>query len=402
MPFLQRDGARLFWRLDGDPARPVLTLLNSLGTDHTLWEPVMPALLRRFRILRMDKPGHGASEARAGDYTIDQLGQDVLAVLDAAGVERTHLCGVSIGGMLSMWLAANAPQRVDRAVLSNTSAKVLSEGFADRIAAVRKSGMAGIADTVLGRFFTPRFVARADERYHSIRTTLLQVDPDGYAGCCAALRDMDLRPALGAIRAPVLVITGSGDQSTPPAMGEAIVAAIPGARHVELPLAHIPHVEVPARFVDLVVRFCEGEGLRDTPDASWPLRSAPIAEQARYERGIERRSQALGHDYVKARLQGATPVTATFQEFITRYAWGEVWTRPIFDDRTRRLAVLAITCALGRWEEFDLHLRAGLENELEVAEVEELLLQCAVYAGVPAANTAFQHLNARLNANAKA
>lgn len=401
MPFLQRDGARLFWRLDGDPARPVLTLLNSLGTDHTLWEPVMPVLLRRFRVLRMDKPGHGSSDARAGDYTIDQLGEDVLAVLDAAGIERTHLCGVSIGGMLSMWVAAKAPQRVDRIVLSNTSAKVLSEGFADRIAKVREGGMASVADMVLGRFFTPRFVARANERFHSVRTTLLQIDPAGYVGCCAALRDMDLRPLLGSIKAPALVITGRDDYSTPPAMGQALVAAIAGARHAELPVAHISHVETPARFADLVVRFCEGEPLRDTPDENWPLRNAPLDEGTRYERGLQRRRQVLGSDYVDSRLKSLAPLNTGFQDLITRYAWGEIWTRPIFDDRTRRLLVMAITCGLGRWEEFDLHLRAGLEAELEPAEIEELLLLCAIYAGVPAANTAFQHVLKRINDNDK-
>lgn len=261
MPFVHREGARLYWRIDGHPDRPPLVLLNSLGTDHSLWDPVMPGLLRRFRVLRLDKPGHGASEARPGDYSIEQLGRDVLAAMDAAGAARAHLCGVSIGGMIAMWLAANAPQRVDRLVLSNTSAKLASEGFVERIRLVRSGGLAAIADTVLGRFFTAGFVARADERYHSVRTVLLQVDPEGYIGCCAALRDMDLRPLLPGITAPTLVITCRDDPSTPAAMGEAIATAIPGAQRVELSFAHIPFVEIPQRFVELAGGFCEAAGM---------------------------------------------------------------------------------------------------------------------------------------------
>lgn len=255
MPFVHREGARLYWRIDGHPDRPPLLLLNSLGTDHSLWEPVMPGLLERFRVLRTDKPGHGASDARAGDYSIAQLGGDALAVMDAAGIGRAHLCGVSIGGMIGMWVAAHAPGRIDRLVLSNTSAKLAPEGFVERIRLIRQGGIAAIADTVLGRFFTPGFVARADAHYHSVRTTLLQVDPVGYAGCCAALRDMDLRPLLPRIAAPALVITCRDDASTPAAMGEAIAAAIPGARHVQWELAHIPFVEAPQRYAELLAGF---------------------------------------------------------------------------------------------------------------------------------------------------
>ncbi len=255
MPFIHREGARIYWRIDGRPDHPALLLLNSLGTDHALWDPVMPGLLRDFRVLRFDKPGHGASDARPGDYSIAQLGGDALAVLDAAGVARAHLAGVSIGGMIAMWVAANAPQRVDRLVLSNTSAKTAPEGFAERIRLVSAHGLSAVADTALGRFFTPAFVARGDPCYHSVRTTMLQVDPVGYVGCCAALRDMDLRPLLARIAAPTLVITCRDDASTPAAAGEAIAQAIPGACHRQFELAHIPFVEAPDAWVDAVRSF---------------------------------------------------------------------------------------------------------------------------------------------------
>jgi 3-oxoadipate enol-lactonase / 4-carboxymuconolactone decarboxylase len=399
MPFIERDGARIHWRLDGHPGRPALVLVNSLGTDQSLWDPVMPGLLRRFQVLRLDKRGHGASQASPGDYTIELLAGDVLTAMDAAGIDQADYCGVSIGGMIGLWLAAHAPKRFRRFVLSNTSAKMVSAAFADRIAAVRAGGMASIADAVMGRFFTQGFVTRADERFHSVRRALLQVDPAGYIGCCAAIRDMDLRPALAQITAPVLVISCPGDLSTPPAMGEEIVAGVRNARHVQLPLAHVPHVEAPSRFTDLVARFCSDEPLadsRDPADPRWPLAQAPIGEAERFERGLARRREALGTDYVDARLRSLNPLNTGFQQMITRYAWGEIWTRPIFDDRTRRLIVLAATIASRSWEEFDLHLRAGLCNELETADLEELLLQCAIYCGVPAANTAHHRAQAVL------
>ncbi len=257
MPLIERDGVRLHWRLDGHPDRPALVLANSLGTDMALWQPVLPALLRHFLVLRLDKRGHGASQANPGDYSIELLARDVLAAMDAAGVARAHFCGVSIGGMIGQWLAANAGERFERFVLSNTAAKTAPEGFVDRIAKIREGGMAAIADTVLGRFFTPAFVARADENFHTVRRTLLQVDPVGYIGCCAAIRDMDLRPGLQRIDAPVLVVTGRDDQSLPPAMGEAVAAGIRDAQVVELPFAHIPHFEAPERFVELLVGFCQ-------------------------------------------------------------------------------------------------------------------------------------------------
>ncbi|MFA7666939.1 MAG: alpha/beta fold hydrolase, partial [Burkholderiaceae bacterium] len=211
MPVLEHRGARLHWRLDGHPERPALVLVSSLGTDQSLWDPLMPGLLRRFQVLRVDKRGHGLSAASPGDYTIALLAGDVLAAMDAAGIARAHFCGVSIGGMIGLWLAANAAERFERFVLSNTTAKTAPEGFADRIAQVREGGMARVADTALSRFFTAGFVTRADERFHTVRRSLLQTDPAGYIGCCAAIRDMDLRPELARITAPVLVVTCPGD-----------------------------------------------------------------------------------------------------------------------------------------------------------------------------------------------
>lgn len=403
MPFVTHAGARLYWRSDGDPSLPPLVLVNSLGTDHALWDPVLPRLAEHFRVIRMDKRGHGASDAPPGEYTIEGLARDVLAVADAAGVPVFDYCGISIGGMIGQWLGIHAGHRLRRLVLCNTSGRIDPAPQVDRIAKVKAGGMAAVVDLVLGRFFTERFRERGTAHLHSVRSTLLALDPVGYAGCCAAVRDHDLLARLPQVAVPTTVVVGRHDVSTPPAMGEAIAAAIPGARLVRLDCAHITHSEDPSAFLAMLFDALEpqrGEGLPEPgahpASGALPAGAAPVSGvgadatvAAQYARGIARRKQALGEAYVNARIEGATPLTADFQRMMTRWAWHDVWTRPVFDDRTRRLIVLATTAALSRWEEYRLHLKAGLERELSPTDVKELLQQSAIYAGVPAANTGF-------------
>ncbi|HEY4375245.1 MAG TPA: 3-oxoadipate enol-lactonase [Burkholderiales bacterium] len=378
MPFVNIDGVRLYWRADGRGDRPALLLGNSLGTDHALWDAIMPNLIERFRVIRYDMRGHGASDAPAGEYTIERLGRDALAVADAAGAKQFSWAGVSLGGMVGMWLGTNAPERVTRLVLSNTGAKLDASGWAARIELVKKQGMGGLVDAVMQRFFTARYVERGDARFATVRSTFLTLDGGGYIGCCAAIRDMDQSASIKRITAPTLVITGSEDQATPAALGEAVAAAIPGARVASLPVAHIPHLEAPRQFCDVAMSFLLGL-------------DAPISEQQRYEMGLERRKEVLGRKYVEERLRQVNSFNTEFQNFITRYAWGELWTRTAFDDRTRRLLVLGMTAALGRWEEFRLHIRAGLEAELTTQDIKELLMEASIYCGVPVGNTGFHH-----------
>ena len=382
MSFVDSSGARLYWRSDGRPQAPVLLLGNSLGADHALWNPVLPALTRHFRVVRFDKRGHGASDASPGDYTIEMLAKDALAVADAAGASRFSYLGISIGGMIGQWLGTNAADRLERLVLANTSAKMPGDVWADRIAAVRSGGPAALVEATLQRWFTAAFLARDSAEVATVRSTFCATSAAGYIGCCGAIRDMDLRASAARIRVPTLVVTGVQDSSTPKAAGEELARSIPGATLIELPFAHMPIVEAPGRFQQAVLPFLLGACVE--------------TEAKRFEVGLARRKAALGNDYVEARLAQATEFNRGFQELITRYAWGEVWTRHALDDRTRRMLVLAITSALGRWEEFDLHLRAGLEAELTADDVKEALLVVTIYAGVPAANTAFQRAAKRL------
>jgi 3-oxoadipate enol-lactonase len=216
----------------GPPGAPVLVLGNSLGTTRELWEPQLSALSSRFRVLRYEHRGHGGSPAPPGPYTIAGLGGDVLALLDEYEIGTACYCGVSLGGMLGMWLAANAPGRIAALALCCTSPWLQPvQLWRDRAAAVRSGGMASISRQVVGRWFTPGYQAAHPDTVAGFVTTFERdVVPEGYAGCCDAIGAMDLRPLLPAVTAPTLVLAGAEDPATPPWHGATIASAIPGAR----------------------------------------------------------------------------------------------------------------------------------------------------------------------------
>jgi 3-oxoadipate enol-lactonase / 4-carboxymuconolactone decarboxylase len=374
VPFAEINNTRLFYRLEGRGDLPLLVLSHSLGCDHSMWDPQMPDLLNHFQVLRYDTRGHGASAVPPGDYTLDQLGQDALGLADKLGLTRFAFCGLSMGGAIGQWLAINAPQHLTSLVLANTSPKFGTQDTWDaRRKAVSEGGMQAIVDMVMQRFFSPDRQTAALAQ--STRTVLLGTDPKGYAACCAALRDADTQAALSKITIPTLVIGSDKDPSTPwEAHGAILARDIPGAKALRLQTAHLSNLEQPRTFTTAVLDFLLAEKANADP----------------LEAGMKVRRQVLGDEHVDRSLKNATDFTHDFQELITRYAWGALWTRQGLDHRTRRLLVLSVTAALGRWEEFRLHLRAGLAHDLEVCDVKETLLQVAVYAGVPAANTAFQ------------
>jgi 3-oxoadipate enol-lactonase len=236
-------------RMDGPAGAAVVVLSNSLGTDLAMWEPQLPVLTRRFSVLRYDARGHGGSSVTPGPYTVAQLGQDVLGLLDALNIRRAHFCGLSLGGMTGIWLALNAPERIDRLILANTAPKIgTPEMWNTRIENVRKSGLEAVADALMERWFSAAFRARAPAAVARMRTMLMATPPEGYVAACAAVRDMDQRAAIGAIRSPTLVITGTHDLTTPPAEAHKMEEAIRDSRYVELDAAHISNVEAPERF----------------------------------------------------------------------------------------------------------------------------------------------------------
>ena len=227
-----------------------MILIHSLGTDSTMWAGQIAAFSGRRRVVAIDLPGHGGSTAAGGDYRLEDLGQDILTVADAVGLDRFDLCGISVGGLISLWLAVNAPERVVTLVASNTAARVgTAEKWAERIAAVAEVGLAGILPTVVPGFVTRDFPARHPEAYRSIETTFAAVDPVGYAGCCAALRDTDLADDVAAIACPTLVVAGDQDRSTPPPESEFLHGRIAGSRlEVIRGAAHLANLDQPEVF----------------------------------------------------------------------------------------------------------------------------------------------------------
>lgn len=260
MPFAASQEARIHWKLEGEDGASGLVLLNSIGTDMDLWEPLIPALRARFAVLRIDTRGHGASDAPEEDYTMRQLADDVFAVMDCAGLTTAAVAGVSLGGMIAMDMALARPERVDAAALVCTSATMDRAAWQSRVDTVRSEGMAAIADLAMGRFLSPGFAAANLGLAATIRRQLLTMDPAGYAGCAAAIRDMTLVDAIKDIVCPVLVVTGDTDTSTPWAgHGEHLIARIPGALHRALPCAHLAPIEAPEALVGAMLAFLDTE-----------------------------------------------------------------------------------------------------------------------------------------------
>ncbi|HEV7776855.1 MAG TPA: 3-oxoadipate enol-lactonase [Luteibacter sp.] len=252
------DGARIGYRLDGVTEKPVLILANSIGTTFHMWDAQIEGLSKHFRVLRYDFRGHGASSVPVGAYSLDRLGRDVIELLDALQIERGHFLGLSLGGFVGQWLAIHAPERIDRLVLSNTSAYLgPPEVFAGRIAAVlRAPDMSETAETFLANWFPAAMLAK-DPVVETFRAMLLATDRHGLAGLFAAIRDMDLRRTISLISRPTLVIAGQHDTVTALSHSELIAATVPNARLVILPAVHLSNVEYPAEFLDAVLGFLQ-------------------------------------------------------------------------------------------------------------------------------------------------
>jgi 3-oxoadipate enol-lactonase len=238
----------------GPEDAPLLVLSNSLGSTPAMWDAQAPALAERMRVVRYDHRGHGRSPVPPGPYELADLGGDALALLDRLGAERVRWCGLSLGGMVGMWLAINAPERIERLVLCCTSARLGPPSmWSERAATVRAEGVEAIADAGIGRWLTPGFIEREPEATARVRAMLVSTPADGYANCCAAIEHMDLVDQLNGVRAPTLVIAADQDPATPPVHGELIAARVPGA-HFELVTgaAHLATIEQPAAMTELI------------------------------------------------------------------------------------------------------------------------------------------------------
>jgi 3-oxoadipate enol-lactonase len=252
------DNIRLNVATEGLGDGPTLLMMHSIGCDLTLWDPQLEALAGHFRIVRFDARGHGGSDAPKGDYTLDRLARDALSVLDAVGAESAYLCGLSLGGVTAQWLALHAAPRVNGIVIANTATRIgTAEAWQARGDMAIAEGMQALAPIAITRFFSEGFLAYSPEVADIFRQRLLTTAPEGYAGCCAVLRDTDFTGELGAIAVPTIVIGGTLDVPTPLSQAEELAQAIPDARLVALEAGHLSNVEQPAGFAAAIRRILE-------------------------------------------------------------------------------------------------------------------------------------------------
>lgn len=350
---------------------PPVLMLHSIGTNLHLFDPQAAAVARNRRVIRMDLRGHGLSGVTQGAYFMSLLARDALALLDALGVKRAHVAGVSIGGRIAQQMAAEAPDRVASLALIDTAAEFPPpDAWQQRIGVVESAGMQGLVDMVMPRWVVDPSLASS----HGLRRMLLATDPAGYAGCAAALRDARAADLAGRIACPTTVMVGDRDIATPPAMAEALRDMIPGAKLVVIPeAAHLPNFEQAQAVTTALLDHLDG-----------------LLPPHGMEGGLAVRRATLGEAHVARSMANATPLDAAFQDWITANIWGRVWTRHGLTRHQRSMLVLAVTAAMGKAEEFELHLRGSRNTGVTNDEIAELLLQVGAYAGAPAANSAIK------------
>ncbi|NRQ40151.1 4-carboxymuconolactone decarboxylase [Nonomuraea sp. NN258] len=353
----------LHHRLDGPAHGEPLVLGPSLGTSTRLWEPQLAALARTFRVIRYDLPGHGDRPDAAGaghPVTVDDLAAQVLELADHLGLDGFHYAGVSIGGAIGATLAVGHPGRIRSLALICSSARFGEPSmWRERAELVRSEGTGPLLAGTARRWFS-------GPPHQPLLDDLKSADPAAYAACCDALATYDLRGRLAEITAPTLVVAGRDDPATPPAHARELADGIGDATLVEIPgAAHLAGVDQPGRVTAALLAH-----LPSTP-------------------GMRVRREVLGDAHVDRAIARTTGFTRDFQDLITRYAWGEIWTRPGLDRRTRSCVTLTALVARGHLDELAMHVRAALRNGLTPDEIGEVLLQSAIYCGVPAANAAF-------------
>jgi 3-oxoadipate enol-lactonase len=250
------DGARIAFDLLGDSDAMPIVLVHSLGCDHQMWDHQLGELARTHRVVALDLRGHGKSDAPDADYTLDRLGNDVIEVADGLGIDSFDYCGLSVGGLIGLWLGLNAGARVRSLTLCNTGAKISEiERWNERIEVARTRGMEPLVDAVIDRWFTPEFVDDQPQVVEQYRFRLLETDPKGYAGCCAAIRGADLRHDVHAIATRTLIVAGTRDVATPPELSELLANQITGSTLTLLEAGHLSNLEQPEAFTDALTHF---------------------------------------------------------------------------------------------------------------------------------------------------
>jgi 3-oxoadipate enol-lactonase/4-carboxymuconolactone decarboxylase len=377
-------------QLSNPSAGPLLLLGNSIGTSGTaLWSASAGFLGERFHVVAWDLPGHGRNTNPVSDgFSMAELAAGVMAFADRVLTDRgepggrLYYAGDSLGGVVGLQALLDAPDRILAAVLLCTGAKIGdAAGWWERAARVRASGTTVLVNQSVERWFAPGFLEREPQVASQLLDSLRAADAEAYALACEALADFDVRSRLGEVAVPVLAVAGAEDFATPP---ELLTEIANGVQRGELQIldgvAHLAPAEVPEEVAKLIMAHFDAQG--------------PLAD--RHAAGMRVRREVLGDDHVDRATAATTDFTRDFQQLITEYAWGTIWTRPGLDRRSRSMITLTALVARGHHEELAMHVRAARRNGLSVDEIKEVLLQTAIYCGVPDANTAFRIAQAAL------
>ncbi|MCP9761561.1 3-oxoadipate enol-lactonase [Lacihabitans soyangensis] len=360
------------FKIQGTPNSPVLIFSNSLGSEMMMWDELIPYLLPYFRIVQYDTRGHGSSKNSIGleGYSIEQLGRDVIDLMDELQIGKAYFCGLSMGGLIGQYLGINHPNRFKKIVLSNTGAKIGNdERWNGRIETIGKNGMQAIVDDTIERWFTEEFRSQKPEKVAETKAMFLRSDIVGYSNCCCAIRDADFRNQLQNMNVETLVITGDEDPVTNIEQAEFLVSKIPKSRLKVLHARHLAATELPKEYARVLIDFFVGEST--------------------FDKGMHVRRSVLGDAHVDKANSKINDFNADFQSFITNYAWGEIWTRPGLSKHNKSLITMAMLIALNRPAEFKMHVKAAFNNGVTVDEIKEVIMQSALYCGLPAANDAF-------------
>lgn len=358
------------FKLQGTPNSPVLILSNSLGADLHMWDDLVPYLLPYFRVLQYDTRGLGLSEVTTDPYTVDLLGNDVIELMDQLNIYEACFCGLSMGGLIGQWLALNKPDRIKKIILSNTATKIGDDArWNTRIETISSQGMNSIADEMMERWFTPSFRQINSERVNAIRQSFVMSDPTGYCNCCTAIRDADFTNQISSILLPALIITGDEDPVTTVDHARYLNEGIQNSKLIVFPAKHLSATELPQVYAEAMIDFLVGPSL--------------------FDQGMHIRRTVLGDAHVDRAQATINGFNGDFQDFISKYAWGEIWSRPGLSKYQRSLITVAMLIPLNRKAEFKLHIKAALNNGLNVSEIKEIILHAGVYCGLPAANEAF-------------
>ncbi len=358
------------YTLEGTPNSPVLIFSNSLGAQLSMWDDLTPYLLPYFRILRYDTRGHGANaNTISNNLKIDDLGKDVIAIMDSLSIESAYFCGLSMGGLIGQWLGINHPERFKKIVLSNTGCKIgNNERWNSRITTITENGMQAIVADMLERWFTDDFHKKFPEKVQKFKKMILANNVEGYASCCEAIRDADFTQQLKTIKVETLIITGYDDPVTNVEAAHFLTSKIPNSQLEILYAKHLASAEQPEKYAKILIKFFIGDSA--------------------YNKGMHVRRSVLGDNHVDTANSKINEFNADFQEFITKYAWGEIWLRPGLSKHNRSLITIAMLVALNRSAELKMHIKAAFNNGVTKDEIKEVLMHSALYCGLPAANEA--------------